>query len=364
MSSDPESYYPLPPSEPPLATQLVQRFLQLAGQLDALQAQVGRLSAAMEHERNQIDVLIEHLGKGAEVADPLQERLVELTEQMSADHEQYAYLSRKLAEVSTKEQVVRLATVMASQSQVSELGEIVKELIRTQQRSNELSESRGRQVSDVLNTIQAFLNRRSQLEADEVVMDTARIEEIRSEARGEFAALFLPALDGLENALDEGRALLARHRQELGEMNHSQSGSTGAADRHAPPSSLVHRLRSRLAGEGEQAEGYVAPGSTVPESTVAAATALNSWLRSLALVRERFLALMAQEGIQPIPALKQVFDPRLHVVVQNEARSDVPPNTIVREVRRGFRQNNRVLRYAEVVVARAPAGPTITPNQT
>jgi molecular chaperone GrpE len=78
-------------------------------------------------------------------------------------------------------------------------------------------------------------------------------------------------------------------------------------------------------------------------------------------MRDRFIALMAQEGIQPIQALKQPFDPRLHVVVQSEQRSDFPPNTIVREVRRGFRQANRVLRYAEVVVARAPSGPSATP---
>jgi molecular chaperone GrpE len=89
---------------------------------------------------------------------------------------------------------------------------------------------------------------------------------------------------------------------------------------------------------------------------LAAANALTNWLRGLALVRDRFISLMVQEGIQPIQALKQPFDPRLHVVVQTEARSDLPPNTVVREVRRGFRQAGRVLRYAEVVVARAPAG--------
>ena len=88
----------------------------------------------------------------------------------------------------------------------------------------------------------------------------------------------------------------------------------------------------------------------------AAATALNAWLRTLALVRDRFLTLMAQEGIQPIQALKQPYDPRLHVVVQSEQRNDLPPNIIVREVRRGFRRADRVLRYAEVVVSRAPAG--------
>ncbi|MCC6453395.1 MAG: nucleotide exchange factor GrpE [Caldilineaceae bacterium] len=364
------SYYAAhpPQEEPPIATQLVQRFLQLAGQLDALQAQVGRLASTMAHEREQIDVLLGHLGKEPEQSDPLQERLVELTEQMSADHDQFAFLSRKLTELATQDQLVRLATVVATQRQVMDLGETIQELTRAQQRTNELTEARGRQVTDILSTVQSFLNRRSQLEEQEIVMDAGRLEEIRREARGEFAALFLPAIDGLEGALEEGRVLLARHRQDLAEMNHlhgnapgdrSQSGQ--AQTGHPQAGSLVHRLRSKLAGEGETPEAAPAPQATpTPESMAAAATAtaLNGWLRGLALVRDRFLTLMAQEGIQPIQALRQPFDPRLHVIVQSEQRTDLPPNTIVREIRRGFRQDNRVLRFAEVVVARAPTGTT------
>jgi molecular chaperone GrpE (heat shock protein) len=208
-----------------------------------------------------------------------------------------------------------------------------------------------------LTTVQTFLNRRSQLEEQEIVMDAERLEAVRREARGEFAALFLPALDGLEGTLEDGRALLARHRQDLAEMSQPHGGSAATpADRPPASGSLVHRLRSRLAGEGETAEPQNTQAAPTPESMSAAATALNTWLRNLALVRDRFLALMAQEGIQPIQALKQPFDPRLHVIVQSEARTDLPPNTVVREIRRGFRQSNRVLRYAEVVVARAPSG--------
>lgn len=362
MNSEPESFYPaaVPPSEgPPVATQLIQRFLQLAGQLDALQAQVGRLTSAMAHERSQIDAVISLLGRETEETDPLQERLVELTDQMSADHEQFAFLSRKLTELATQDQMVRLATVVATQSQVMELAESVQELARAQQRTNELADARSRQVTDILTTVQTFLNRRSQLEEKEIVMDADRLEDVRREARGEFAELFLPALDGLEGVLEDGRSLLARHRQDLAEMTQSHgSGAATPTDRAPASGGLVHRWRSRLAGEGETPETAPSPQTaSTPESMAAAATALNGWLRNLALVRDRFLALMAQEGIQPIPALKQPFDPRLHVIVQSEQRTDLPPNTIVREIRRGFRQFNRVLRYAEVVVARAPSGP-------
>lgn len=365
MNTESDSFHsPTTPSsdQPPVATQLIQRFLQLSGQLDALQAQVGRLTAALAHERSQIDVLLNHLGNDAEQSDPLQDRLVELTEQMSADHDQFTFLSRKLTELATQDQLVRLATVVATQQQVMDLTETIQELARAQQRSIEQADTRSRQVTDILTTVHAFINRRSQLEDQQIVMDAERLEAIRRESRGEFAALFLPALDGLESALEEGRGLLARNRQELSEMNHSHSRGTASgstADRHAPTGSLVNRLRSQLVGDAKtpDASHPQLPASSVstPESVAAAATALNGWLRGLALVRDRFLALMAQEGIQPIQALRQPFDPRLHVIVQSEPRTDMPPNTVVREVRRGFRQANRVLRYSEVVVARAPS---------
>lgn len=361
MSSDFDSYAMVPPNEqPPIATQLAQRFLQLAGQLDALQNQVTNLTAAMTKEREQIELLIQHLGKEAESTDPLQDRLVELTEQMSADHDQYNYLSRKLTELATQDQMVRLATVVATQNQVADLTETIQELTRAQNRSNELTEARGRQVTDILATVQTLLNRRYQQDQQEIVLDGERLEGIRREARGDFAAQFLPALDGLETALEEGRALLARHRQDLVEMGQPPAAVVNPTDRPTTSGNLVHRLRSRLSGEGDIAE--TPQVASTPESMAAAATSLSAWLRGLALVRDRFVSLMVQEGIQPIPTVKQPFDPRYHVVVQTEQRADVAPNTIVREVRRGFRQAKRVLRYAEVVVARAPSGAATNPN--
>ena len=74
-------------------------------------------------------------------------------------------------------------------------------------------------------------------------------------------------------------------------------------------------------------------------------------------MRDRFAALLAQEQIQPLPALGQPFDPRLHLAIEAETRSDAPPNTVVRVLRQGYRQRQRVLRYAEVVVARPPVSP-------
>lgn len=321
--------------------QLLQQLLRLSGRVEAIQSQVDQMAAGLRQDQELLAALLRQLSEAAQQETPLTDRLVEFTEQLEANHTRMIEVAHQLTQVASQEQLVRLAMVVATQQQVMDLGETLRELTRTQQRANELTDSRGRQVHDLLETLQAVLQQRRQVEANQTVLDQSQLATLRQEARGEFVSAFLPALDGLEHVLEEGRQILARHRQEI--VDATQAG----ADRHTS-GNLVGRLRSRIAGEGE--EGGPLPASADPST----AKALYTWLRSLALVRDRFLALMAQEGIQTIPTLRRAFDPMVHLAVQTEARTDVPPDTIVREVRRGFRQGMRILRYAEVVVARRP----------
>ena len=90
------------------------------------------------------------------------------------------------------------------------------------------------------------------------------------------------------------------------------------------------------------------PSSELAQQTFASLQeGLSAWLRGLELVRARFVALLTAEGIQAIDALHQPFDPHLHVAVESEARNDVVSNTVVRVMRKGYRQQQRILRYVE-----------------
>ena len=100
-----------------------------------------------------------------------------------------------------------------------------------------------------------------------------------------------------------------------------------------------------------------AAASALQESLHEARGAIQAWLQGLALVQQRFVALLATEDIQQIDALHRRFDPRLHVAVDTAVRDDVAPNQIVAVARKGYRQRERILRYAEVVVARQPVVP-------
>jgi molecular chaperone GrpE len=84
--------------------------------------------------------------------------------------------------------------------------------------------------------------------------------------------------------------------------------------------------------------------------------AYAAWLKGLELVRERLLETLAREGVEPLEAIGQPFDPHCHVALDTvPAQGDVLPGAVVSELRRGYAVGDRVLRYAEVVVARKPS---------
>jgi molecular chaperone GrpE len=107
--------------------------------------------------------------------------------------------------------------------------------------------------------------------------------------------------------------------------------------------------------------------------TEARESALDDWLqvvdsveRAIGLEREGpcyegLRAVLAQidsvldrQGAQRIGAPGDQFDPERHEAVAVRATDDLPDRTIVEVQRSGFAQGDRVIRPAQVVVARAP----------
>jgi molecular chaperone GrpE len=147
------------------------------------------------------------------------------------------------------------------------------------------------------------------------------INEHISSAKRELLETILPALDGVENAIASGkRYLQVRDRaSEASNINPQQVVLVSPADR----------------------------------------VILSGWLDGLRLVRERLLAVLEEGGVNPIPTVGQSFDPYLHVAVGTTSEGDFATGTIVEEERRGYRSEDGVLRYAEVVVYRADKGTEI-----
>ncbi|CAN5724659.1 nucleotide exchange factor GrpE [soil metagenome] len=77
-----------------------------------------------------------------------------------------------------------------------------------------------------------------------------------------------------------------------------------------------------------------------------------SWVEGVAAIDRKLRALLDSEGLTPIEALGQPFDPHLHEAIVQEERDNVPEGTVTAELQRGYRIRDRVLRPAMVAVAK------------
>ena len=75
----------------------------------------------------------------------------------------------------------------------------------------------------------------------------------------------------------------------------------------------------------------------------------------MVLVQKQLNDLLAENGLQPIEAEGKSFDPNLHEAIAHEPSHEVPEGSVLRQVRRGYRIEDRLLRPAKVVVSSGPA---------
>jgi len=88
------------------------------------------------------------------------------------------------------------------------------------------------------------------------------------------------------------------------------------------------------------------------DSLVESVSAMRKWKQGQELLHDRLLSVLRSAGVSVIETLGRAFNPNLHRAVSVEYRTDVQPGTIVGEEMKGYELNGRVLRFAEVIVAR------------
>src|SRR5262245_9255124 len=143
---------------------------------------------------------------------------------------------------------------------------------REQLKANALVEAQQEQTRSALELLDEAATRREET----LIELQQRLPDAEAAARLELAQRILPAIDGLDEALRAGEAMLGQP----------------VASR-AP--SLFERMRARV------------PPPT-PEN-IRLRSAVRSWLQGLTFVRQRLFDLLAAEDVRPIPALGLPFDP-------------------------------------------------------
>ncbi len=127
----------------------------------------------------------------------------------------------------------------------------------------------------------------------------------------------------------------------------------------------LDNYRKRAAREKEDAIKYANAGyleRLIPildnfELGLAAARSGNegsSILSGMEMVFKQLQDFLTDSGVQVVDAMGQTFDPNLHEAIGQE-ESDQPEGKVVRQIRKGFKLKDRLLRPAIVMVSKGKA---------
>jgi molecular chaperone GrpE len=77
-------------------------------------------------------------------------------------------------------------------------------------------------------------------------------------------------------------------------------------------------------------------------------------LQGVEMTLSQLAKVLEKSGIKPVAAVGEPFDTARHEAIGQEESSEHAPQTVVRELQKGYLLNDRLLRPAMVVVAKAP----------
>jgi len=80
-----------------------------------------------------------------------------------------------------------------------------------------------------------------------------------------------------------------------------------------------------------------------------------SIVSGMEMVKRQLEDVLHQFGVEPVEALGLPFDPNLHEAVAQEPSAEVAEGAVVRQLRKGYRLKDRLVRATLVVVSGGPA---------
>ena len=78
----------------------------------------------------------------------------------------------------------------------------------------------------------------------------------------------------------------------------------------------------------------------------------GSLLEGTKLIHQQLTELLQKEGIEPIKAVGEEFDPNLHEAMMQIESDEYPEGVIAQEMRRGYKLNGKVVRHSRVAVSK------------
>jgi molecular chaperone GrpE len=82
--------------------------------------------------------------------------------------------------------------------------------------------------------------------------------------------------------------------------------------------------------------------------------ASNGAYEGMELTRKQALQVLSSHGLESLDPLGERFDPTWHEAIATQPVDDQRPDTVCQVVQKGYRLNDRLIRPARVIVAKAP----------
>lgn len=76
------------------------------------------------------------------------------------------------------------------------------------------------------------------------------------------------------------------------------------------------------------------------------------FLRGVELIEKQLAGVLEGLGVEPVPTVGQRFDPHIHEAVVTEETDEFEPDTVMEEMRRGYRLGDKLIRPAMVKVSK------------
>ncbi len=83
---------------------------------------------------------------------------------------------------------------------------------------------------------------------------------------------------------------------------------------------------------------------------------LTAFLKGVEMILAHLYEMLKEYGVKPIEAEGEIFDPHAHEALMQVENKDLPEHTIVEELQKGYKLNDRVIRTAKVKVSKKEEG--------
>ncbi|MEB3212866.1 MAG: nucleotide exchange factor GrpE, partial [Leptolyngbyaceae bacterium] len=187
----------------------------------------------------------------------------------------------------------------------------------------------------------------------------------------------LTVVDALDHAADHWHQATVSQSSATDSQADVQSKPQSATSSSSPaPSSVIDRLQhwlqqlgivsSALSGRNSDrpphsmSESSTSESSTLQSRTNAKADdddeptlaeVITSARDGVDMIRESMMTVLNKHQVVPVATQGQPFDPTYMNALGQQPDDRVPPNTVIQEVVKGYRWQDRILREAQVIVA-------------